>query len=147
VTKFGISLPPGFKDRFKPRCRAGPSWQCFFPGPILRNNIMKLATSLLVAALALAPAFAFAKDKTTTTTTTTSSKIMSTGSVQSNKIDINTASESDLTALFSKYEKGDKAKTSAEAVISGRTYGKTADVKKVISASLYNKVKSKLTTQ
>lgn len=123
---------------------------------------MKLATSLLITALALAPAVAFAKDKTTQTTpattmtkTTTYGKTTSTGSVQSNKIDINTASESDLTALFSKYEKPAKAEKSAEAVIGGRNDGKdgkyssTKDLltKKIVSAKLYNSVKSKLSAQ
>lgn len=111
---------------------------------------MKLATSLLVAALALAPAMAFAKDKTTTTTTTTtSSKTLATGSVQSNKVDINTASESDLTKLFSKYESKTKAEVTAKAVIGGRTYGSAKDLldKKIVSAKLYNSVKSKLSAQ
>jgi DNA uptake protein ComE-like DNA-binding protein len=110
---------------------------------------MKLATSLLVAALALAPAMAFAKDKALQTTTTTTTKTLATGSVQSNKIDINTASETDLTKLFGKYESKGKAEETAKAVIGGRTYGSTKDLldKKIVSARLYNSVKSKLSAQ
>ncbi|MES2907243.1 MAG: hypothetical protein V4691_09535 [Pseudomonadota bacterium] len=105
---------------------------------------MKFTTSLLVAAVALTPAIAFAKTKTAEPVAMTKTS-MTTGSLHQ-PVNVNSATEEELVALFSKKEHPEHAKTDATAVIGARPYAKVEDVKKVIP-KLYASVKTHLTAQ
>jgi DNA uptake protein ComE-like DNA-binding protein len=83
---------------------------------------MKLATSLLVAALALAPALAFAKDTKATTTNTMMTKTTTAAKTTSAPVNVNTASEDELLKVFKKKV--------ADNVIKNRNY---SDAKELAS--------------